>query len=88
MTRFWVVRSHFALAWEWLGRLLALPGAGRTAARARLLAGAAEVAYWRLDSPAVGQLAAEALAEAQEAGDGLGTAYGHLWLAVDRVAEG
>jgi non-specific serine/threonine protein kinase len=28
LTRFWVDRGHFALAWEWLQRLLALPGVG------------------------------------------------------------
>jgi hypothetical protein len=79
---FWSVRGHLALAWEWLGRLLALPGAPRTAARARALAGGAGVAYWRGDEPAARRLATEGLALAQEVGDGFGTAAAHLWLGI------
>jgi non-specific serine/threonine protein kinase len=83
LARFWIMRSHFALAWEWLvGRLLALPGAERTAARAHVLVWAANVAILRLDDPAVRRLATEGLAVAQAAGDGFGTAYAHLMLGV------
>jgi predicted ATPase len=45
LTPFWIMRSHLALAWEWLGRLLALPGAEHTAARARALAWTADIAF-------------------------------------------
>ena len=77
---FWVIRSHFALAWEWLSRLLALPGADRTAARARVLAGAADVAFFRDDIPVALRLATEGLAVAQEAGDHFGVACAHFAL--------
>jgi non-specific serine/threonine protein kinase len=80
LTQFWVIRSHLAPTWGWLGRLLALPGARRTAARARALAGAAWVAYWRLDRPAAQRLAAEGLAVAQQVGDGESIALAHLVL--------
>jgi predicted ATPase/class 3 adenylate cyclase len=82
LTPFWVMRSHFALAGEWLGRLLALPDAPRTAARARVLACAAEVAFWRRDLPAVQRLAAEGLAVAEAVGDGEGIAFAHHGLGV------
>ena len=86
LTPFWVMRSHFALAWEWLGRLLALPGAQRTAARARVLAGAANFAFWRGDFPAARRLAAEGLASAQAIGDGEGTALAHFQLGLVAMA--
>jgi predicted ATPase len=82
LTEFWVIRCHVAQAWEWLGRLLALPSAARTAARARALAGAAGIAYWRRDRPAARRLAAEGLALAQAVGDVEGSAVGHLWLGI------
>jgi predicted ATPase/class 3 adenylate cyclase len=80
LSRFWLMRSHLALAREWLGRLLALPGAHGSAARARVLACAAEVANWRRDSPAARRLAREGLALARAAGDSEGAALSHLMM--------
>jgi predicted ATPase/class 3 adenylate cyclase len=88
LARFWVMRSHVALAGEWLGRLLALPGAQRTAARARVLAGAGHVAFWRRDYAAGRRLAGETLALAQAVGDGFGIAFARLGLgSIARTAQ-
>jgi non-specific serine/threonine protein kinase len=82
LTQFWVIRGHIPTAGEWLGRLLALPGAQRTAARARVLVCAAEIAEWRRDDPETLRLATEGLALAQAVGDPEGTAWAHAWLGV------
>jgi non-specific serine/threonine protein kinase len=84
LARFWIMRSHIGLAWEWLGRLLGLPRANDTAARAHVLVWAANVAILRQDDLAVERLATEGLAVAQAASDGFGTAYAHLMLGVAR----
>jgi predicted ATPase/class 3 adenylate cyclase len=72
---FWEVRGHFGEGRDRLSAVLALPAAqARTAARAKLLARSAELAYRQSDYPATSALAAESLAICRELGDQPGAA--------------
>ncbi len=72
---FWEVRGYYSEGRERLSAVLLTEAAqGRTAARARLLARAAELAYRQSDYPATISLAGESLAICRELGDGQGTA--------------
>jgi predicted ATPase/class 3 adenylate cyclase len=72
---FWEARGYFSEGRERLSAVLATPTAqARTAARARLLARAAELAYRQSDYPATIELAGESLAICRETGDGQGAA--------------
>jgi predicted ATPase/class 3 adenylate cyclase len=67
--RFWQQRGHLAEGRRWLQEVLAMPsGQGRTAARARALAGAGGIAWW-IDREASKALYEEALAIERELGD-------------------
>jgi predicted ATPase/class 3 adenylate cyclase len=67
--RFWQQRGHLAEGRRWLQEVLAMPsGQGRTAARARALAGAGGIAWWT-DREASKALYEEALAIERELGD-------------------
>ena len=72
---FWEVRGYFSEGRERLAAMLSTdPAQGRTAARARLLARAAELAYRQSDYPATTAFAAESLAIYREVGDRQGIA--------------
>ncbi len=72
---FWEVRGHFSEGRERLSAILSKENAqGRTAARARLLARAAELAYRQSDYPATLSLAGESLAIGREIADKPGIA--------------
>ncbi len=72
---FWEVRGHFSEGRERLNAILSMDIAqGRTVARAKLLARAAELAYRQSDYPATYALAQESLAIYREIGDREGTA--------------
>jgi tetratricopeptide (TPR) repeat protein len=72
---FWEVRGHFSEGRERLSSVLSTKFAqGRTAARARLLARAAELAYRQSDYPATNLLAKESLAIYRKIGDKQGIA--------------
>jgi len=72
---FWEVRGHFSEGRERLSAILSTETAqGRTAARAKLLARAAELAYRQSDYPATLSLAGESLAICREGGDKQGSA--------------
>ena len=72
---FWEVRGYYSEGRERLSAVLLTEAAqGRTAARARLLARAAELAYRQSDYPATISLAEESLAICRELGDGQGIA--------------
>ena len=67
--RFWQQRGHLAEGLRWLEEVLAMPsGQGRTAARAKALAGAGGVAWWT-DRGASRAVYEEALAIERELGD-------------------
>jgi predicted ATPase/class 3 adenylate cyclase len=67
--RFWQQRGHLAEGLRWLQEVLAMPsGQGRTAARAKALAGAGGVAWWT-DRGASRAVYEEALAIERELGD-------------------
>lgn len=72
---FWEVRGYLTEGRERLAAiLLTNPAQGRTAARARLLARAAELAYRQSDFPATTSFAEESLAIYREVGDRQGIA--------------
>jgi predicted ATPase/Tfp pilus assembly protein PilF len=72
---FWEVRGHFSEGRERLSAILSTEIAqGGTAARARLLTRAAELAYRQSDYPATSSLAQESLAIYREIGDQQGVA--------------
>jgi predicted ATPase/class 3 adenylate cyclase len=72
---FWEVRGHFGEGRQRLRAILSGQRAqARTAARARLLARAAELAYRQSDYPATVALAGESLAICREVGDRQGAA--------------
>jgi predicted ATPase/Tfp pilus assembly protein PilF len=72
---FWEARGYFSEGRERLSTVLLREFAqGRTAARARLLARAAELAYRQSDYPATFSLAGESLAICREVGDRQGAA--------------
>jgi len=72
---FWEVRGHFSEGRERLSAILSMEIAqGRTAARAKLLARAAELAYRQSDYPATHLLAQESLEIYRELGDKRGIA--------------
>ena len=72
---FWEVRGHFSEGRERLSAILASETVqGQTAARARLLARAAELAYRQSDYPATIALAGESLAICRALGDKAGAA--------------
>ena len=78
---FWEAHGHFSEGRARLSALLATEMArGRTAARAGLLARAAELAYRQSDYPATISLAGESLAIWREVGDRPGTASALLKL--------
>ena len=75
LAKFWEVRGYFSEGRERLAALLLTePAQGRTAARARLLARAAELAYRQSDYPATTAFATESLAIYRQVGDWQGTA--------------
>jgi len=79
---FWEVRGYFSEGRAQLAALLAMPGAqGQTAARAMLLARAAELAYRQSDYPATLSLAGESLAICRALGDKPGAASALIKLA-------
>jgi len=69
----WLRAIHIAEGREWLSDALA-DRHGRTADVARALTGASLLASWSIDAASAQQLAAEALALCQEAGEELGVA--------------
>jgi tetratricopeptide (TPR) repeat protein len=72
---FWEMRGHFNEGRERLSAILSTQAAqGRTAARARLLARAAELAYRQSDYPATTTFAGESLVIYREVGDKQGMA--------------
>lgn len=72
---FWEVRGHFSEGRERLSTILNMPEAqGRTMARTRLLARAAELAYRQSDYAATVEFAQESLDICRELGDQPGTA--------------
>jgi len=72
---FWEARGYFSEGRERLSAVLLMETAqGRTAARAKLLARAAELAYRQSDYPATTSFAAESLAIYREVGDKQGIA--------------
>ncbi|HEX7976441.1 MAG TPA: tetratricopeptide repeat protein [Anaerolineales bacterium] len=72
---FWEARGYFSEGRERLSALLLMePAQGRTAARARLLARAAELAYRQSDYPATTSFAGESLSIYREVGDKQGAA--------------
>ncbi len=72
---FWEVRGYFSEGRQRLSAVLAMQAAqGRTAARAQLLARAAELAFRQSDYPATLALAGESLAICREVGDKRGIA--------------
>jgi len=72
---FWEARGYFSEGRERLAAILLTdPAQGRTAARARLLARAAELAYRQSDYPATASFAGESLAIYREVGDKQGIA--------------
>ncbi len=72
---FWEVRGYFSEGRERLSVVLSMETAkGRTAARAKLLARAAELAYRQSDYPATISFAGESLAICREVGDKQGAA--------------
>jgi len=78
---FWEARGYFSEGRQRLSGLLASPAAqGRTAARARLLARAAELAYRQSDFSATIELAAQSLSIWRELGDQPGIASALLKL--------
>ncbi len=73
--RFWHLRSHLREGRQWLEQVLALAGAaGRNAARAKGLTGAAGIAYWQNDYAAAGAWYEEAESILRELGDRRGLA--------------
>jgi tetratricopeptide (TPR) repeat protein len=86
---FWEVRGHFSEGRERLSAILsALTAEGRTPARARLLARAAELAYRQSDYPATLALAGESLAICRELGDKQGIASALIKLGNAATEEG
>jgi predicted ATPase/class 3 adenylate cyclase len=79
--RFWQLRSHLAEGLAWTERLLSLPAAARTMARARALGAQGSLAYWMKDTARVRPAYEESLAIAQEVGDVRGQAEGAYNLA-------
>ena len=72
---FWEVRGRFSEGRDRLSAVLAMPAAqARTAARAKILARLAELAYRQSDYPATSALAGESLAICRELGDRPGAA--------------
>ncbi|MGQ0550991.1 MAG: ATP-binding protein [Armatimonadota bacterium] len=68
--RFWYVRSYFAEGRQWITKLLAMPAASaRTAARAKALNGAGNLAYNQGDYAAAQDLHEQSLAIRREVGD-------------------
>ncbi len=79
---FWETRGYFSEGRERLSAVLKTEAAqGRTAARASLLARAAELAYRQSDYPATTSFAAESLAIYREVGDRQGMASALIKLA-------
>jgi tetratricopeptide (TPR) repeat protein len=86
---FWEVRGHFSEGRERLAAILStLTSEGRTPARARLLARAAELAYRQSDYPATLSLAGESLAICRELGDKQGIASALIKLGNAATEEG
>jgi non-specific serine/threonine protein kinase len=79
---FWHLRDHVAEGRRWLERLLALPGAGATTARARALYGLGLWAWLHADYQSAHALFAEALAIAEATGSWRWRAYGLQGLAI------
>jgi predicted ATPase/class 3 adenylate cyclase len=72
---FWEVRGQFSEGRDRLSAVLAMPAAqARTAARAKILARSAELAYRQSDYPATTALAGESLSICREIGDQQGSA--------------
>jgi predicted ATPase/class 3 adenylate cyclase len=79
---FWEMRGHFSEGRERISSILSMQIAqGRTAARAKLLARAAELAYRQSDYAATVAFAEESLAICRELGDQQGTASALIKLA-------
>jgi len=87
---FWEARGYFTEGRERLAAILGTePAQGRTAARARLLARAAELAYRQSDNTATTSFAAESLAICRELGDrqGIASALVKLGNAATEMGE-
>jgi predicted ATPase len=67
--RFWERREYFAEGRDWLGKMLTLPGAARTKARARAFFAAGVLAGEQGDYASAESLIGESLAIARELGD-------------------
>lgn len=84
--RFWQLRSHIEEARAWFEEVLAMPeGRQRNAARAKALAGAGGIAWWRNDIESAEIYYTEALDIERERGDQVGVAealynYAHVKL--------
>lgn len=86
---FWEMRGHFSEGRERLSAILSRKRAqGRTAARAKVLARAAELAYRQSDYPATTAFAGESLAIYREVGDQQGTASALIKLGNAAVEVG
>lgn len=86
---FWEVRGHYSEGRQRLSAILSTETAqARTAARAQLLARAAELAYRQSDYPATLSLAGESLAICREVGDQQGIASALIKLGNAATEEG
>ncbi|MEW6400886.1 MAG: tetratricopeptide repeat protein [Chloroflexota bacterium] len=86
---FWEVRGHFSEGRERLSAVLSTKGAqGETAARARLLARAAELAYRQSDYPATSSFAEEGLRIYRKLGDHQGIASALIKLGNSATERG
>ena len=87
--RFWHLSGFLSEGRRWVEEALVLPSAaGRTAARARALAGAGGLAYWQNDVPALRAAYEEALSISWELDDPAGIAEGTYNLSFAHSMEG
>jgi tetratricopeptide (TPR) repeat protein len=86
---FWDARGHVSQGRKWLDELLALAAAKqRTAARAKALLGAGNLAYTQGDYEAVEQLVTESLSIGREVGDSESIAWSQHRLGTIALARG
>jgi predicted ATPase/class 3 adenylate cyclase len=78
--RFWYTHAHLSEGREWLTALLADPGAGRSAARAKALAGLGTLTWFRGDDRAARSLVEESVAIGRELRDSPSLAASLAWL--------
>jgi tetratricopeptide (TPR) repeat protein len=87
--RFWQFRGYFAEGQRWLEEMLARSGgSGRTAARARALAGVGQLAELQRDYGAARTHLEESIGIWRELGDKRGLALALLWLGWVALHEG